>query len=147
GRTDWQEEVATLNGVNIPLAAYHYELGLPLPTIDRPRRPVIWTYTPWYWFSVFESRSFRDSRPPGCRVKSACWRLDDPVPFAIFCLEWLWMLIRKLCRTAIAVARLSGLMRADGLAEGSLPRRPQWGSWLNTPGRSETTDVPDTSRE
>src|SRR4029077_16877616 len=28
GRTDYQEEVATLNGVNIPLAAYRAELGL-----------------------------------------------------------------------------------------------------------------------
>ena len=27
GRVDWQEEVATLNGVNIPLAAYLHEIG------------------------------------------------------------------------------------------------------------------------
>ena len=27
GRLDWQEEVATLNGVNIPLAAYRHETG------------------------------------------------------------------------------------------------------------------------
>jgi predicted ATP-grasp superfamily ATP-dependent carboligase len=109
GRTDWQEEVATLNGVNIPLAAYHYELGLPLPAIDRPRRPLIWTYTPSYWLSVLVSRSFHDSRPPGTRMKSACWRLDDPVPFALFSLEWVSMLIRKLIRSVLAVARLTVL--------------------------------------
>jgi predicted ATP-grasp superfamily ATP-dependent carboligase len=108
GRTDWQEEVATLNGVNIPLAAYHYELGLPLPAIDRPRRPLIWTYTPSYWLSVFVSRSFHDSRPPGTRMKSACWRLEDPVPFALFCFEWIVMVVRKLTRTAIAAVGLIG---------------------------------------
>jgi len=41
GRTDWQEEVASLNGVNIPLAAYRYELGLPpSPT---PKSVVPWS--------------------------------------------------------------------------------------------------------
>ena len=31
GRTDYQEEIASLNGVNIPLAAYLGELGVRLP--------------------------------------------------------------------------------------------------------------------
>ncbi len=31
GRTDYQEEVATLNGVNLPHAAWCSELGLPFP--------------------------------------------------------------------------------------------------------------------
>ena len=37
GRTDYQEEVATLNGVNIPFAAYCGELGLPYPNIGLAR--------------------------------------------------------------------------------------------------------------
>ena len=36
GRTDWQEEIATLSGVNIPLSAYRHEVGLP-PIPDRMR--------------------------------------------------------------------------------------------------------------
>jgi len=39
GRTDWQEEVASLNGVNIPLAAYRYELGLPPSPTQKPAVP------------------------------------------------------------------------------------------------------------
>src|SRR5262249_12115481 len=41
GRTDFQEEVATLNGVNIPVAAYRYESDLPT-TGSRPARPAAW---------------------------------------------------------------------------------------------------------
>jgi predicted ATP-grasp superfamily ATP-dependent carboligase len=89
GRTDWQEEVAALNGVNIPLAAYCYEVGLPLPSMERPRSPWIWSYPPSYWRSVLASRSLRDARPPGARVKSACWRFGDPVPLVYFCHEWI----------------------------------------------------------
>ena len=92
GRTDWQEEVASLHGVNIPLAAYCYELGLPLPTTEKARDPVVWLDPPAYWRSMLVSRSFRDQRPARARVKSACWRRDDPVPLAFYWLEW----IRKL---------------------------------------------------
>ncbi|MFN3288656.1 MAG: hypothetical protein ACK40H_09420, partial [Sphingomonadaceae bacterium] len=41
-RTDFQEEVATLNGVNLPLAAYRAMLGLPLPPVRPPARGAIW---------------------------------------------------------------------------------------------------------
>jgi predicted ATP-grasp superfamily ATP-dependent carboligase len=88
GRTDWQEEVASLNGVNIPLAAYCYELGLPLPLPARLRNPLIWSYTPWYWRSVLVSMTLKDARPPSAKQKSACWRADDPVPLLYDCLEW-----------------------------------------------------------
>ncbi len=95
GRTDWQEEVAMLNGVNIPLAAYCYELGLPLPAVEKPHNPWVWSYPPFYWRSVFSSRSFRDSRPAGAKVKNACWRLDDPAPLPFFCLEWIRKLMKR----------------------------------------------------
>ncbi|MFL9990347.1 carboxylate--amine ligase [Paraburkholderia sediminicola] len=45
GRTDWQEEIATLCGVNIPLAAYRHELGLPPVPEPSCRVPVAWRAT------------------------------------------------------------------------------------------------------
>jgi len=90
GRTDWQEEVASINGINIPLAAYRYELGLPQSPSSRPSGSLVWTYPPSYWRSTLVS--FHDRRPAGARVKSACWCFDDPVPLAFFVWEW----IRKL---------------------------------------------------
>jgi len=41
GRTDYQEEVATLNGVNLPYAAYATLVGLPVPA-PASIRPRIW---------------------------------------------------------------------------------------------------------
>jgi predicted ATP-grasp superfamily ATP-dependent carboligase len=89
GRTDWQEEVAALHGVNIPLAAYLHELQLPVPAPERTRRPLIWRDPSGYWRSVLVSRSLRDRGPPGAAVRSACWRNDDPAPLAFFWLEWI----------------------------------------------------------
>lgn len=88
GRTDWQEEVATLHGINIPLAAYSYELQLPVPFAERTRRPLIWRDPSGYWRSAVVNRSRCDPAPPGAAVKSACWRNDDPLPLAFFWLEW-----------------------------------------------------------
>src|SRR6267143_793365 len=97
GRADWQEEVAAMNGVNIPLAAYHHELGLPLPTIERPHSPVIWMYPPACLRSIFCAQSSPDRRPGAqARMKSPCWSLDDAIPSAFFVAEW----IRKLCSPA-----------------------------------------------
>jgi D-aspartate ligase len=90
GRTDWQEEVAALHGVNIPLAACLYELQLPVPLAERTRRPLIWRDPSGYWRSALVRRLPRGDRgPPGAAVKSACWRNDDPVPLAFFWLEWI----------------------------------------------------------
>jgi D-aspartate ligase len=41
GRTDYQEEVATINGNNLPFAAYCYECGLPAPEVSL-KAPTIW---------------------------------------------------------------------------------------------------------
>ena len=92
GRADWQEEVAAMHGVNIPLAAYNYELGLPLPTTEKPHYPLTWMYPPSYLRSLFCAQSFRYRRPGATRMKTPCWSLNDPVPSAFFLLEW----IRKL---------------------------------------------------
>jgi D-aspartate ligase len=88
GRADWQEEVATLNGINIPLAAYRHELGLPATTSESPSGNLIWRDPPCYWRSVIAARSFRDKTPPAATVRSSSWRANDPVPLAFFWLEW-----------------------------------------------------------
>lgn len=87
-RTDWQEEVATLNGVNIPLAAYCYELGLPLPVVKSLRHAVTWTYPPSYCRSVLATGFHRVFRWPFGRLKTPCWNLRDPLPSVFFVCEW-----------------------------------------------------------
>jgi predicted ATP-grasp superfamily ATP-dependent carboligase len=73
GRTDWQEEVATLNGVNIPLAAYRYELGLPpLPTTET-RNQVAWR-------STFAQRAPVTLVKPNTRMIDGYFRWRDPMP-------------------------------------------------------------------
>jgi D-aspartate ligase len=89
GRADFQEEIATLNGVNIPLAAFRHELGLPLTPPEPPCRPVVWQDPPCYWRSVIAGRSFRDTAPPRVPVVNSCWRTDDPMPVLFFWFEWL----------------------------------------------------------
>lgn len=80
GRTDWQEEIATLCGVNIPLAAYRHELGLP-PMPDAPCLvPVAWRAT------------FSDGVPPDLlagrmKIVDGYFRWCDPVPaLQFYCL-------------------------------------------------------------
>ncbi|MGF6792104.1 Predicted ATP-dependent carboligase, ATP-grasp superfamily [Paraburkholderia tuberum] len=73
GRTDWQEEIATLCGVNIPLAAYRHELGLPLPVERLSRQPVAWRAT------------FSDRPPPELlsertKIFDGYFRWNDPLP-------------------------------------------------------------------
>jgi predicted ATP-grasp superfamily ATP-dependent carboligase len=77
GRTDWQEEIATLNGVNLALIAYCSELGLPTPA-PRPVAPAAWR------------ESFLHL---GCtarlsmRTYDGYWRVEDPLPALAFCID------------------------------------------------------------
>ena len=93
GRTDWQEEVASMNGTNIPLAAYCYELGQTQPLSEEIRRPLTWTYPPSYLRSLvraaLSTESYRYRRPSAGQVKSPCWSSDDPVPLFFFAKEWI----------------------------------------------------------
>jgi len=71
GRSDWQEEIATLCGVNLPLQAWLAECGLP----PEPPRPVA---APQAW-----SASLFHPRPPlpeGVRLHDGWLRLSDPLP-------------------------------------------------------------------
>jgi D-aspartate ligase len=70
GRTDWQEELATLCGINLPLLTYCSELELPLPHAPPPLRAVAWRQSP----------GFRSSLTHGMRVVDGFFRWSDPVP-------------------------------------------------------------------
>lgn len=75
GRTDWQEEIATLSGVNIPLDAYRHEFELPpLPCTPDARRIV--------WQSSCTERLKLGSVqiPADSIVIDGYWRADDPLP-------------------------------------------------------------------
>jgi predicted ATP-grasp superfamily ATP-dependent carboligase len=70
GRTDWQEEIATLCGVNLPLLTYLAELDTPAPTSAG-------TFLPRAWRS---SVRFRSRLPPGVRMIDGFFRWPDPFP-------------------------------------------------------------------
>jgi hypothetical protein len=88
GRTDWQEEIATLCGVNIPLEAYRHELGLP----PGPRRPssdrVVWRASLWE-----RLKTERPAIPRNAVVYDGYWRLDDPMPGII---QYSWGALARL---------------------------------------------------
>jgi D-aspartate ligase len=77
GRLDWQEEVATLNGVNIPLAAYRHEMGMDAAAAVDVAVPVIWRDSWMHWKS---SRHVAPRPPLSARIRGAYWRFDDPLP-------------------------------------------------------------------
>jgi len=71
GRSDWQEEIATLCGVNLPLQAWRAECGLP----PEPPRPMA---APQAWSaSLFHPCP---ALPEGTRLRDGWLRLDDPLP-------------------------------------------------------------------
>ena len=73
GRTDWQEEIATLCGVNIPLIAYRTELDL-THAESSARHPSI------AWRSSAGFRIPRGFLPPGTRIYDGYLRCSDPLP-------------------------------------------------------------------
>ncbi|SDQ30734.1 Predicted ATP-dependent carboligase, ATP-grasp superfamily [Paraburkholderia fungorum] len=80
GRTDWQEEIATLSGVNIPLSAYRHEVGLP-PIPDRPSR------VPVAWRASFTDHVPPDVLPESTRIVDGYFRWQDPFPaLQFYCL-------------------------------------------------------------
>ena len=79
GRVDWQEEVATLHGINISFEAYLYECSLPPTPSTQDRAPVIWRDSWAHWRSSHDARSGRHAIPRA-RVYDAYWRLNDPIP-------------------------------------------------------------------
>lgn len=88
GRTDYQEEVATLNGVNIPYAAYCGELGRPFPPAEPIDPPMAWRDS----VSYRKARSAGAPDPmleicPNAKIIDAHFRPDDPLPYFLQKLE------------------------------------------------------------
>jgi D-aspartate ligase len=116
GRTDWQEEEATLAGVNIPLIAYRHELDLrPLPAGLVDHR-VVWQGS-WIERIRFGAKPI----PPRSVVVDGYWRLADPLP----------ALVHYPCDVANAVALrlarwLAGLRRRLGRAHRRDGSRQNW---------------------
>ncbi len=79
-RTDFQEEVATLNGTNIPLAAYLYETGgKPYQSHPTPV-PILWrepVTDKW----AREQQSGLAEKGMKYSVRDAYFRIDDPMPW------------------------------------------------------------------
>jgi D-aspartate ligase len=73
GRTDWQEEIATLCGVNLPLIAYRDAIGLEEPLAGTRARGVI------AWRSSREF-SIPSRERAGLRVIDGHLRWSDPLP-------------------------------------------------------------------
>jgi predicted ATP-grasp superfamily ATP-dependent carboligase len=81
GRTDFQQEVATLNGINIPLAAYRYECGIDALTEDPVNLPIAWVVTSLDRWSRELQPLGEQGFPAGCRQADALWRFYDPIPW------------------------------------------------------------------
>jgi D-aspartate ligase len=94
GRVDAQEEVATIHGVNIPLAAYFYEIGAAVPLPEDDFSPVIWRDFFSHWRSVHRNWS-QQAAKPNTRIYDAYWRLDDPMPAFFHVLDGSMRYVRK----------------------------------------------------
>jgi D-aspartate ligase len=107
GRIDGQEEVATLHGANIPLAAYLHESGSPGLLVGEDPPPVIWRDFLSHCRSVRGNRS----RPAksNTRVYDAYWRRDDPIPSLFHFLD---ESVRSLRRTLRRIPLLRGMIRS-----------------------------------
>jgi predicted ATP-grasp superfamily ATP-dependent carboligase len=77
GRTDWQEEIATLSGVNIPAAAWMHAMG-------RAIEPVETASIGSAWRTSLKHRSPPVLRKAKLRIVDGYWRAEDPVPGLIF---------------------------------------------------------------
>lgn len=80
GRTDFQEEVATLNGINIPLSAYCDVLGLPMPAHAASAKPRVWRERMADAQSAESTPADSARLPAHARVVDALWRASDPGP-------------------------------------------------------------------
>lgn len=90
-RTDWQEEIATLCGINIPLAAYRHELGLPEESLPVPHVNVAWRES---YSHLLTGRKLL----PGKRVIDGYWRFNDPLPGLVF---YAYLLLRTIYRGTV----------------------------------------------
>jgi predicted ATP-grasp superfamily ATP-dependent carboligase len=105
GRTDWQEEIATLSGVNLPLIAYRYELGLPPVGAVQTDRGAAWRES-------FRHRQRSTGSLSGVRIYDGYWRNNDPIPAVVFYTNFvirnaLWQITRPLARLSVPLPQSS----------------------------------------
>lgn len=75
GRTDWQEEIATLSGINIPLSGYYQECGHHQSPWSPGGKRTVWQAS---WVERIKAKS--EFIPAGVSVVDGYWRRDDPLP-------------------------------------------------------------------
>jgi len=82
GRTDYQEEIATLNGVNIPLAAYCDLAGVKSGAVFE-NTPVRGWRDPFARHNALSlgAKDPTASLLPNAKMIDAYFRLDDPMPY------------------------------------------------------------------
>lgn len=83
-RTDFQEEVATLNGINIPLAAYLYETGTHREVRKIVKPPRIWRDPLSDRWAFEEGGGLIDRRSQTYPICDAYGRWNDPLPWIDF---------------------------------------------------------------
>ncbi|MDZ4104131.1 MAG: carboxylate--amine ligase [Hydrogenophaga sp.] len=82
GRTDFQEEVATVNGCNIPLAAYCHEMGQALPAMSPVSPQRVWRDEQAdRWSREVSGEAVNAAALTGFPVVDAQWRWHDPLPW------------------------------------------------------------------
>ena len=93
GRIDWQEEIATLCGVNIPLIAYRAETAtIALRESTRPESHVMWR-------SSIVHRLPAGIASPGASLRDGYFRLNDPLPgLYYYAMELFPLAARKVLR-------------------------------------------------
>ena len=74
-RTDYQSELATLNGVNLPAVQFAHQMRLPLPDAQPKHR------FGWRDPGAVASGAVVPKSGPGWRAVDALWRGDDPGPW------------------------------------------------------------------
>lgn len=84
GRTDYQAEVSTLNGVNLPFAAYCSQIGRSAPPPVVGIGPIVWRDGDADRKAAADQGQRRSGRfPRGAVVRDAIWRWRDPMPFVM----------------------------------------------------------------
>jgi len=81
GRTDWQEEIATLCGVNLPLMTYVSELGRHSPPSAAASPRLAWR----------SSVGFRTPLAAGMRAVDGYFRWSDPLPALYYYVYERWV--------------------------------------------------------
>ena len=88
GRTDYQEEIAVLNGVNIPLAVYCGELGLEPPAVRKAHWPHAWRDPMGHGNALKAGANDPIATiAPGIKISDAYFRTYDPMPYIALKLE------------------------------------------------------------